>query len=387
MKTTTLMMIAVPAALALAAGAYWLGRTQATGHAESAALPVTATTGGAPQKPGDVDPGTGRKVLYWHDPMVPGQRFDKPGKSPFMNMMLEPVYADSGGDASSVTIDPRMRQNIGVRTAEVTRARLTAPLTAVGSVAFNERDQAIVQARANGFVEKLHVRAPLDAVRAGQPLVELYVPDWVAAQEEYLAVRRMRGAGMDSLADAARQRMRLAGMSDAQIERIEAGGAVQPRMTIPAPIGGVVTELAVREGMTVAMGTLLYRINGLGSVWINAELPEAAAARVRAGHARRGAHAGAAGHGVSGPRQRAAAGSQCADAHDQGAHRSRQSRRASSCPACSRRSTSRPRPRPRSPSSRRRPSSPPASAPWSSSRRAMAGSGRSTSRRVRKATA
>ena len=157
--------------------------------------PATATAGGAPQKPGDVDPVTGRKVLYWHDPMVPGQRFDKPGKSPFMNMMLEPVYADSGGDASSVTIDPRMRQNIGVRTAEVTRARLTAPLTAVGSVAFNERDQAIVQARANGFVEKLHVRAPLDAVRAGQPLVELYVPDWVAAQEEFLAVRRMRGPG------------------------------------------------------------------------------------------------------------------------------------------------------------------------------------------------
>ena len=284
MKTATLSIIAALGAVALATGGYWLGR----GHAPEApvagpAASAASGTMGAPQKPGDVDPATGRKVLYWHDPMVPGQRFDKPGKSPFMNMMLEPVYADSGGDTSTVTINPRVQQNIGVRTAEATRARLTAPLTAVGSVGFNERDQAVVQARANGFVEKLFVRAPLDAVRAGQPLLELYVPDWVAAQEEYLAVRRMKGAGMEALADGARQRMRLAGMSDEQIEWVVATGTLQPRITIVAPIGGVVTELAVREGMTVAMGAPLYRINGLGSVWINAELPESAAARVRAG--------------------------------------------------------------------------------------------------------
>lgn len=284
MKTATLTIIAILAAAALAAGGYWLGRSHAPApHADVATAPAPAT--GAPQKPGDVDPATGRKVLYWHDPMVPGQRFDKPGKSPFMNMMLEPVYADSGGDASTVTINPRVQQNIGVRTAEATRARLTAPLTAVGTVGYNERDQAVVQARANGFVEKLFVRAPLDPVRAGQPLLELYVPDWVAAQEEYLAVRRMQGHGVDALVDAARQRMRLAGMSDAQIDGVVAGGSVQPRLTIVAPIGGVVTELAVREGMTVGMGAPLYRINGLGSVWINAELPESAAARVRPGTA------------------------------------------------------------------------------------------------------
>ncbi len=283
MKNVALTIIALLVAAALAAGGYWLGRRQGPEAPAMAAAPAAPAAAGAPQKPGDVDPATGRKVLYWHDPMVPGQRFDKPGKSPFMNMMLEPVYADGGGDESTVTINPRVRQNIGIRTAEVTRARLAAPLTAVGSVAFNERDQAVVQARANGYVEKLFVRAPLDPVRAGQPLLELYVPEWVAAQEEYLAVRRMKAQGMDALADAARQRMRLVGMSDAQIDNVAAGGTVQPRMTIASPIGGVVTELAVREGMTVAMGAQLYRINGLSSVWINAELPEAAAARVRGG--------------------------------------------------------------------------------------------------------
>lgn len=291
MNKGTLAILWLLAAVTLGGGAYWLGRSHAPGIVapgasgpSSGEMAATAVAPAGPaQKPGDIDPATGRKVLYWHDPMVPGQRFDKPGKSPFMNMMLEPVFADAGGDTSTVTINPRVQQNIGVRLGEATRARLAAPLTAVGSVAFNERDQAVVQARANGFVEKLHVRAPLDPVRAGQPLVELYVPDWVAAQEEYLAVRQMKGAGMDALADAARQRMRLAGMSDAQVERVVASGTLQPRTTIVAPIGGVVTELTVREGMTVAMGAPLYRINGLGSVWINAELPEAAAARVRPG--------------------------------------------------------------------------------------------------------
>ncbi|MCC7327282.1 MAG: efflux RND transporter periplasmic adaptor subunit [Burkholderiales bacterium] len=283
MKPTTLTLIALPLVAALAAGTYWLGRMQGESAQAPANTPEVARVTGMPQKAGDVDAATGRKVLYWHDPMVPGQKFDRPGKSPFMDMMLEPVYADSGADEGTVTISPRVRQNIGVRTAEATRGRLESPLTAVGTVAYNERDQALVQARASGFVEKLHVRATLDAVRRDQPLVDIYVPDWVAAQEEFLAVRRLRGPGIESLVDAARQRMRLAGMTDAQIERVETSGALQPRLTLVAPISGVVTELAVREGMTVAMAAPLFRINGLSSVWINAEVPESAAVRVRAG--------------------------------------------------------------------------------------------------------
>src|SRR5439155_14835170 len=120
-----------------------------------------------------------------------------------------------------VSIDPRMQQSLGVRTAEVTKGAVTPVAEAVGSVGYNERDVAAVQARSNGFVERLYVRAPLDAVRKGQPLAELYVPEWVAAQEEYLSAKRI-GARSDAaslvgLADAAAQRMRLAGMSDAQI--------------------------------------------------------------------------------------------------------------------------------------------------------------------------
>jgi len=272
--------IAVVIVLAGAAG-YGLYRFGLDRGAQS----ITATTVAAPATAPATGSGTaaGKKVLYWHDPMVPGQKFYKPGKSPFMDMDLVPVYAEEGGDQGSVAISARMQQNLGVRTAEVTRHALAPTVEAVGTVAYNERDLAVVQARSNGFVERLFVRAVLDPVRQGQPLAELYVPDWVAAQEEYLSVARMASAG--ALVDGARQRMRLAGMSDAQIQSVAASGKVQARFTVTAPIGGVVAELGAREGMTVAPGAPLFRINGLSTVWVNAEVPESLAAQVRPGSA------------------------------------------------------------------------------------------------------
>jgi membrane fusion protein, copper/silver efflux system len=227
----------------------------------------------------------GRKVLYWHDPMVPGQRFDKPGKSPFMNMDLVPVYEGEDATSGGVAVDPRMQQSLGVRTAAVEKAALAPAVEAVGSVGWNERDTAVVQARASGFVERLRVRAALDPVRKGQPLADLYVPDWVAAQEEFLSARRLEGTRMAGLVDGARQRMRLAGMSDAQIKEVESSGTIQARVTVTAPIDGVVAELGAREGMTVMPGAPLFRISGLSSVWVNAEVRESEAASVRVGNA------------------------------------------------------------------------------------------------------
>ena len=234
-------------------------------------------------KAGEIDPATGTPILYYHDPMVPGKRFDAPAKSPFMDMMLVPVYGGAGGDdQGTVTVSPRIQQNLGVRTAVVEEGVLQPMVSAVGSIGWNERDQSVVQARAMGYLEKLHVRATLDRVRAGQPFAELYVPEWVAAQEEYVAVRRI-APGDAVLAAAARQRLLLAGMSEAQVARVEAAGTVQPRVTVVAPSSGVVAELLAREGMTVSPGMMLARINGLSSVWALAELPESQAALVRAG--------------------------------------------------------------------------------------------------------
>ena len=233
---------------------------------------------------GQVDPVTGREILYYHDPMAPGRRFDAPARSPFMDMMLVPAYAGSdGADSGSVTISARTVQNLGLRTAEVVEGALAPVVSASGAIAWNERDQALVQARATGFVEKLHVRATLDVVRKGEPLVELYVPDWVAVQEEFLALGRMRGPELGPLLDAARQRMRQAGMSEAQIRLVERSGRVHTRISVSAPIDGVVTELSVREGMTVMAGATLARVNGIASVWAQAEVPESQAALLRPG--------------------------------------------------------------------------------------------------------
>ena len=235
-------------------------------------------------KGGDVDPVTGRSVLYYHDPMVPGKKFEAPGKSPFMDMMLVPAYAGSqNSDSGIVSISSRIQQNLGVRTGEVVSGQLAPEVSAVGTVAWNERGQYVVQARATGFIEKLHVRAALDHVGKGQPLLDLYVPDWVAVQEDYLTAKRLQGRGLESLAEGARQRMRQAGMIEAQIAMVERTGQVQARMTLVAPASGVVTELMAREGGTVMMGMPLMRINDLSSVWVQAEVPESQAAQLAVG--------------------------------------------------------------------------------------------------------
>jgi Cu(I)/Ag(I) efflux system membrane fusion protein len=241
----------------------------------------SSPNGGAQMKAGDIDPATGKKVLYWHDPMVPGQRFDQPGRSPFMNMALVPVY--EGGDDGAVEVSARIQQNLGVRTADVVRGALMSQIAAVGNITYDERDQVIVQARATAYIERLHVRATLDEVSAGDPLAELYVPAWIAVQEEFLAVSGMRGGDAAVLVDAARQRMRQAGMTDEQIRSVEASGAARPGITLRAPIAGVVVELAAREGMTVMPGETLFKINGLDTVWANADVPESQAALVRPG--------------------------------------------------------------------------------------------------------
>ncbi len=231
-------------------------------------------------------PAAGKTVLYWQDPMVPGQRFDKPGKSPYMDMPLVPVYADSGEDKGKVAIDSRIGQNLGIRTAEVGRGNLESSIETVGNVAYDERELVVLQARATGYVEKLDVRATLDPVRKGQALAELYFPDWIAAQEDFLTAKRLaarEGSAGQELIEAARERMRLAGMTDAQIGHVEFAGKVEARQVIVSPMDGVVSELGIREGATVASGSLLFRMNGLGRVWINAAVPEGYSERVRTG--------------------------------------------------------------------------------------------------------
>ena len=223
-----------------------------------------------------------RKALYWYDPMYPQQKFDKPGKSPFMDMQLVPQYASGSGDRANVSIDPRLTQNLGLRFATVTRGVFASSLDVTGLVAFNERDVAVIQARTAGFVERVYAHAPGDVLKADAALADILVPEWAAAQAEFLA---LKGIGDVDLLAAARQRLLLTGMPAALITRVERSGKVQPYLTLTSPIAGVLQELNVRVGVTVATGDTLARVNGLSSVWLAVAVPESDAGSITVGQA------------------------------------------------------------------------------------------------------
>jgi Cu(I)/Ag(I) efflux system membrane fusion protein len=248
--------------LVAAAGGYGLARLQPS-NAPVAALPSAA-----------------RKPLYWYDPMVPGTHFDKPGKSPFMNMQLEPRYADPDTDQAGaaapagVKVDPAMIQSLGVRLASVQRGDFGESLDAAGVLDFNQRDVAVIQARAAGFVQRVYARAPGDVISAGAPIADILVPSWGGAEAEYAAVRQ---TGDAALTAAARERLRLLGKPDGMI------GGGRDVVTIRTPIAGAIQTLDVRQGMTVAMGQTLAQVSGLSTVWLNAAVPETMAGQVQVG--------------------------------------------------------------------------------------------------------
>jgi len=264
--TRSQMIAAAAGAVVIAGAAFGVGRM--TSH--------PATTASAPAQE------AGRKVLYWYDPMVPAQHFDKPGKSPFMDMQLQPKYAGDAPGEAGVQVDAARVQSLGVRVASVERGSLPSGVTATGVIDFNERDVAVVQAKAAGFVQRVYSRAPGDVVGAGAPLADVLVPEWAGAQCEYLAVRR---TGDAALTQAARQRLQLLGMPPALVAAMERSGQVRNVVTVSTPIGGVIKTLSVRNGMTVSAGETLAEVNGLGRVWLNAAVPEAMAGQVRVGEA------------------------------------------------------------------------------------------------------
>jgi Cu(I)/Ag(I) efflux system membrane fusion protein len=265
MKRAMFVLIIVLAALGALALGYWAGQRHATpaSHGTAAAMPDKAEG----------------KVLYWYDPMVPGQHFDQPGLSP-MGMQMVPKYAD-GGSAGVVHIDPATVQNLGVRTATVERRALAGALEVPGTVTWDLRQAATVSARVDAVVQALHVKAPYTRVTKGEPLVELLAPQWNSALAEYRALQDAQSADAQALRAAARERLRVLGLSEADLRA--AGNGPDATITLHAPQAGVVTTLDVREGQRVGAGQTLMRLNGLSTVWVEAAVPQGAAGAVRSG--------------------------------------------------------------------------------------------------------
>ena len=231
---------------------------------------------------GDAEPAAteGAETVRYTCPMHPQILQDGPGSCPICSMALVPVEAGGSGARTgsegldpTVTIDPVVVQNMGVRTAVLERQTIYKHLRTVGEVDVAEDQVSVVNLRVSGWAEKVHVDRTGDPVKKGQVLFDLYSPELVAAQEELLQARK--SAGPDSpLASAARRRLELWGIAPEDITRLVAKGAPSRTLHVRAPGSGYVLHKAVVEGAKVSEGADLYRIGNLTTIWVNAELYE-----------------------------------------------------------------------------------------------------------------
>jgi Cu(I)/Ag(I) efflux system membrane fusion protein len=219
--------------------------------------------------------------LYWYDPMVPAQHFDAAGKSPFMDMQL--VAKCPGEQGEGVRVSSAMQQNLGVRLAEVQVRDLAPTVQVVGRVELDERLIAEVQTLTAGFIEQLAVRAEGEPVRRGSRIASVYSPELLTAQNEYKALLQARSAVSADLRGAARSRLRLLGMPEAMVRRLERGGAPQRTYPVYAPASGFVQTIGARLGAQVQPGQSIVTIAGISRVWVVAEVPEARLGDVRVG--------------------------------------------------------------------------------------------------------
>jgi Cu(I)/Ag(I) efflux system membrane fusion protein len=205
-------------------------------------------------------------------PMHPNVVRDEPGQCPICGMTLVRIEDESAG--AEVRISPAVVNNLGVRTAEASRGRLSQRVDTVGYVTFDERRVRQVRPRAEGWVESLSVRAMGEYVKEGQPLFSVYSPMLHAAQQEYRDALKIGNA---ELIAASKERLRSLGMSPS------ASGKGGSRVTYVAPISGIVTELEVREGSMITPDMAAVTITQSDAMWVIAEVPESQAAGITEG--------------------------------------------------------------------------------------------------------
>ena len=255
-----LLIVLVAAALG---GGYWLGMR---GHVAQEA------------------PQAQRKVLYYRNPMGLPDTSPVPKKDP-MGMDYLPVYeGEEPAKAGAVKVNPDKMQILGVRTEPAAERELRRTVQAIGTIQANERLLHKVTSRFEGYIERLHVNTTGQAVKRGEPLMEVYSPEIVAAQEEYL-IARSGGSEpvMQRMAEAVLQRLRNWGIAESELERLRAEGKARQTLTLRSPAAGVVLSKPSVQGMRFMPGEALYEIADLSSVWLVAEIFERDLGLVKAG--------------------------------------------------------------------------------------------------------
>jgi membrane fusion protein, copper/silver efflux system len=243
-----------------------------------------------------------KKILYWVDPMTPGYKSDKPGKSPFMDMDLVPVY-EQGTEAapaagvegySTISVPQGRQQAIGVQLGKAETRDLTKTIRTVGRVTFDERLNHQIHAKFEGYVERLYVDYTGKPVRKGEPLLSIYSPELLATQQEYLLALRARQqfrassnadvarGGMD-LYESARQRLLLWDISPAQITQLERTGKPEKALILNSPVEGFVMSKNAVQGARVMPADTLFEIASIHRVWVLADVYESEAPFVSLG--------------------------------------------------------------------------------------------------------
>jgi RND family efflux transporter MFP subunit len=223
----------------------------------------------------------GQTVAYWADPMNPTHTYDKPGKAP-CGMDLVPVYA-TDANLKGIRIDPAVVQNTGVTTEVVQERTLQREIRTSGTLAPNERKVYNVNSKIMGWADRLYVNYTGESVTRGQALLDLYAPELVSTQEEYLqSLRYARSLPADASEDSrrgaqdlvasARARLLNWDVTEAEIDALERRGAASKTLPLRSPDNGVVLEKMIEQGKQVEPGMPLYRIADLSVVWVMADL-------------------------------------------------------------------------------------------------------------------
>jgi len=233
---------------------------------------------GAPAPRAETPPPAPKRILYYRNPMGLPDTSPTPKKDA-MGMDYVPVYAGEDNASGTVTISAEKIQKLGVRTEVVGRRVMSRVVRAVGAVAVDERTQYVVAPRFEAWIETLRVDTTGAAVHRGDVLMEVYSPDLVLAQEEYLSARGVGGP----LAEASLRRLRNLGVDDTDIERLKKTGKASHTLPYRAAADGVVLEKTAVRGMRFMPGETLYRIADLSSVWVIAEVFEQDLGSIRLG--------------------------------------------------------------------------------------------------------
>ena len=234
-----------------------------------------------------------RKVLYWRAPMNPNEVYDKPGKSR-MGMDLVPVYEDEGTESGVVKISGTVQQNMNVKTAIVKKRSLRSQVVTNGILNTDERKEYIVTTKVGGWVDKLYVNYTGQKVRKGQRLIDIYSPELVAAQQEYLTAlsysRSVRQSSNKSISESGEElinnsikKLELLDVSKKEIERLKSSKEIKKYITLYAPFDGTVITKKVIEGERIKPGTPLLKIADLKNLWLDADIYEYELSKIKVG--------------------------------------------------------------------------------------------------------